>query len=311
MNRVERMTGILLLLREGGRGRKRTSEEIATRFEVSKRTILRDIQALCEMGVPITAYEGAGGGYELPPDYALTPLPLSTNEALLMTLALSGLEKMGDVPFAPELASLRAKLRTLLSAGQRDQVEERLRAVALDVPERRFETPFVEALIEAAQEGRWVRAGYRSMEQESEKALLPLRVAAQGGFWYCRAYALEHGDERTYRVDRFLSVEPMPAPADAPLVPPAVPYADPSHPEVCIQLTDAGAAIAEREPHLGDSVMRTPEGAMWRFRCPPSEYEWLARYLLGMGANARVLAPPALRDRLRDAARAILALHDD
>ena len=74
MNKVERLTATLLLLQ----ARPHTSVEIAGRFEVSKRTVLRDVQALCEMGVPVVAREGAGGGYSLPEDYGLAPLPLST-----------------------------------------------------------------------------------------------------------------------------------------------------------------------------------------------------------------------------------------
>ena len=57
MNRIDRLTAILLLLQGG----KRTAGEIAQRFEVSRRTILRDIDALCEMGIPIAADLGAPG----------------------------------------------------------------------------------------------------------------------------------------------------------------------------------------------------------------------------------------------------------
>ena len=62
MNRTERLTAIILLLQE----RPRTAEQIARAFEVSRRTILRDMQALSEIGVPLIAREGAGGGYALP-----------------------------------------------------------------------------------------------------------------------------------------------------------------------------------------------------------------------------------------------------
>jgi predicted DNA-binding transcriptional regulator YafY len=58
MNRTDRLTAILLLLQE----RSRTAGEIARHFEVSRRTVLRDVQALCEIGVPIVAREGVGGG---------------------------------------------------------------------------------------------------------------------------------------------------------------------------------------------------------------------------------------------------------
>ncbi|MBC8074651.1 MAG: HTH domain-containing protein, partial [Chloroflexales bacterium] len=54
MNRVERLTGIVLLLQE----RPRTAEQIAAHFAVSRRTVLRDVQALCEIGVPLIAREG-------------------------------------------------------------------------------------------------------------------------------------------------------------------------------------------------------------------------------------------------------------
>jgi predicted DNA-binding transcriptional regulator YafY len=57
MNRIDRLTAILLLLQGG----KRTAGEIAHRFEVSRRTILRDIDTLCEMGIPIAADLGASG----------------------------------------------------------------------------------------------------------------------------------------------------------------------------------------------------------------------------------------------------------
>ncbi len=104
MNRTERLTAILLLLQEKGRQRRHTAEEIAARFEVSRRTILRDIQALCEMGVPVLAQEGVGGGYALPPEFTLPPLPLKLREAVLMLLSLNTLASLADTPFAPERA---------------------------------------------------------------------------------------------------------------------------------------------------------------------------------------------------------------
>ena len=69
MNRIDRLTGILLLLQR----RPRTAEEIARRFEVSKRTVVRDMWALRDIGVPIFAQDGAKGGYSLPRDIASRP----------------------------------------------------------------------------------------------------------------------------------------------------------------------------------------------------------------------------------------------
>ncbi len=90
MNRMDRLTAILLLLQGG----KRTAGEIAQRFEVSKRTIQRDIQALGEIGIPIIAELGVSGGYTLPSDYSLPPLALTLHEALLLLLSRSALQPL-------------------------------------------------------------------------------------------------------------------------------------------------------------------------------------------------------------------------
>ncbi len=97
MNRIDRLTAIILLLQRG----RRTASEIAHRFEVSKRTAFRDIQALCEMGVPIVTEAGAHGGYTLMPDYSLAPLQLTLREALLLRLAL------GSVSYRSERGASR------------------------------------------------------------------------------------------------------------------------------------------------------------------------------------------------------------
>ena len=196
-NRIERLTAILLLLQD----QPRTSDEIARQFEVSRRTVLRDVQALCEMGVPIVAREGVGGGYSLLPDYRIAPPPLTTHEAFLLLLALSAITGLSDAPFAQERASLLAKLRALLP-GQLPDVEPLLATVGMEVPERLERAPFLEPLLQAAQQGRWVEIVYQSAERRSTQHILPRQITAHNGYWYCRAYAHEHEEERTYRVDR-------------------------------------------------------------------------------------------------------------
>src|SRR5262245_44871535 len=150
MNRIERLTAILLLLQE----RPRTSEEIARRFEVSKRTVLRDVQALCEMGVPVIAQPGVGGGYSLDGESLPAPLPLTAPEIFLLLLALGHLTRLSDVPFAPQRASLLAKLHALLPEPHLSAGERMLATVEVGVPQRPPRAPFLEPLITAAEQGR-------------------------------------------------------------------------------------------------------------------------------------------------------------
>lgn len=298
MNRIERLAAILLLLQE----KPRTSGQIAAHFEISRRTVLRDIQALSEMGVPVIAQEGPGGGYSLPGDYRSEPLPLTGNEAFLLLLALSGIERLPDLPFRQERVSLLAKLRALLPQSRLSSAQALLSSVAVDAPAQGKKAPFLEALLSAAQEERWVRVIYQSSERTSTQHLLPRQIYTQNGFWYCLAYAEEHQAERSYRADRIQSLEAPEAGFTPGPIRETLPYGHESHPRVVAHLTPRGAARVESDPNLGSQICRLADGqAELAFHCPPGELEYYARYFAGLGPEVDVLAPEDLR-------RMILAL---
>jgi predicted DNA-binding transcriptional regulator YafY len=94
MNRIDRLTAIILLL-QGGR---RTASEIARRFEVSRRTVFRDIEALGEIGVPIVTEAGAHGGYTLMPDQHH-----QDTDQLLQTIQLDIPARTYATPFIEQL----------------------------------------------------------------------------------------------------------------------------------------------------------------------------------------------------------------
>ncbi len=182
-----------------------------------------------------------------------------------------------------------------------------MQTLAIEVPQRQYTLPFVETLVESARQARWVCVTYRSTGGVSTQRLLPKRLTSQGGYWYCRAYSLEHQEERTYRADRFLSVEPIEAPAEPIPRTVVLPYGHPSHPEVIVRLSPFGVLQAERDPNLGHALRLEADGSgVWQFRCPPSEFDWLARFLLSLGTHAEVMAPPELQARVRETARTVL-----
>lgn len=299
MNRIDRLTGILLLLQH----HPRTADEIARRFEVSKRTVVRDMWALREIGVPIFAQEGAKGGYSLPADYRLAPLPLTPREMFLLLLALDAIDSHADMPFAQERTTLRGKLHALLPDEELAQVERWLRTTSIAVPRRQQHAPFLDALIEATgQTGpqRWLRITYQSARRRSFCTIYPHAVFAQQGFWYCNAYVYETGTERMYRIDRIVALEPT---ADERLPenpPPAPPYDDDAHPLIVATLTASGAARLESEPHVGQVLVRQADGsATLSFRCPPGELDFYARLFAMLGCEAEVLEPTELREQLR------------
>ena len=305
MNRIDRLTGILLLLQR----RPRTADEIARRFEVSRRTVVRDMWALREIGVPIFAQDGARGGYSLPGDYRLAPLPLTPREMFLLLLALDAVESHTDAPFAQERATLRGKLHALLPADELATVERWLRSASIAIPRRAQRAPLLETLIEAAgREGRarWLRMTYQSARRRTFATIYPRVVYAQEGFWYCGAHVYETAAERTYRVDRFVALEPADGDALPERPPPAPPYGDASHPFVAVTLTPTGADRIESEPHLGQILLRQDDGGgLLAFRCPPAELDYYARLFAMLGRDALVHEPAELRQRLYELGRQI------
>src|SRR5262245_3820230 len=118
MNRLDRALGILLVLRGG---KSLSAAELSRRFEVSPRTIYRDIEALCAIGVPIYAEMGRNGGFRLVEGYFLPPVMFSVGEAISLLLGLTLLRGLRAQPFAADIDSSEQKL---LAA-----VPEHLRAV--------------------------------------------------------------------------------------------------------------------------------------------------------------------------------------
>lgn len=302
MNRIDRLTAILLLLQ----GKKRTAGEIAQHFEVSRRTVLRDIEALCEMGIPITSEPGAAGGYTLPPDYSLPPLALTLHEALLLRLALSSLSQLGATPFKQARESLLAKVQTLLPRHEHENLEQFTQTLSLAIPSRAYPTPFLDHLLEHARARRWIVAAYRSEQGVSRQTLLPMHLRSEAGLWYCEAYSYERQATRVYRVDRFLDMQTA---LDPPrMQPPAVPvhHVHPSFPEIRIHLTARGVLRLEREPYLIAHIQRTEaEEGLLCLHLQPEEYDWLIRLLLSLGTDAKVLAPDTLCALLQQKARDI------
>jgi predicted DNA-binding transcriptional regulator YafY len=299
MNRIDRLTGILLLLQR----RPRTADEIARRFEVSKRTVVRDMWALREIGVPIFAQDGAKGGYSLPGDYRLAPLPLTPREMFLLLLALDAIDSHADVPFAQERTTLRGKLHTLLPEEELERVESWLSATSIAVPKRRQRAPLLEALIEATRQmgpQHWLHITYQSARRRSVCIIYPHEVFAQEGYWYCRAFTYNTGEERLYRVDRILALAPADDASLPDTPPPTPPYGDDAHPLIVATLTATGAARIESEPHLGQILIGHADGSgSLSFRCPPAELEYYARLFAALGLEAEVQEPPELRERIR------------
>jgi predicted DNA-binding transcriptional regulator YafY len=118
MNRIDRLTAILIQLQTK---RVVKAEEISDRFEISLRTVYRDVRALMEAGVPIGSE--AGKGYFIVDGYHLPPVMLTQEEASSMLTAGKLVEKMTDDSIRKAYESALLKIKSVLNDSEKDHLE--------------------------------------------------------------------------------------------------------------------------------------------------------------------------------------------
>lgn len=176
------------------------SEELG----VDARTVRRDVDRLRELGYPVEASSGVGGGYALGRGADLPPLVLDDEEAVALAIALRA---AGAIVGGIEATSLRllGKLDQLMPTRLRRRATA-LHAVTLSL--RGGIPPLVDAgllseLATACRDARVLRFGYRSHAGDpSQRHVQPLRLANYGRRWYLIAWDIDRGDWRSFRVDR-------------------------------------------------------------------------------------------------------------
>src|SRR5262249_51196281 len=129
MNRTDRLLAIVLELQRKG---QRRAEDLAATFETSKRTIYRDIQALCESGVPVVAQ--AGVGYSLVEGYFLPPVSFSAEEATMLLLGGDFVAQNFDAQYNEAAKSASGKIEAVLSEKLRSEVEGLRKNIAFVAP---------------------------------------------------------------------------------------------------------------------------------------------------------------------------------
>ena len=120
MNRTERLYAIVHELRLAG-PRGRTAGWLAERFEVSERTIKRDMRALHDAEVGLRADEGRGGGYRLARDHVLPPMAFTAAEATAVALAIGAAD---DLPFRAEALAALTKILDAMGRESRARAED-------------------------------------------------------------------------------------------------------------------------------------------------------------------------------------------
>ena len=309
MNRIDRLLGYLLILQ--GRNLVR-AQDLARRFEISERTVYRDMEALSEVGVPIVGLPGEG--YQLLPGYYLPPIMFGEGEARALFLAVSmltGFTKSGATNQAAQ--SALEKIRAVLPKATLAQVEA-LGAVlgfyTIRQPPLNLDDPQFLRLQQAIQQQRVVHLHYHALHdnQVTERDVEPLHLAYLDQAWVLTAYCRLRQDQRNFRLDRIDRLVVTPE-TFAPRA-----LARQGRPTAGIAVTvrfDADVVRWVREAQHFTFSHAEPStadgGTVMHYQV--NTFDQIRGWLLSWGEQVEVVAPPELRKALLQTALQIAERH--
>ncbi len=312
MNRTDRLLAIMLELQNK---KWQRAEDLAETFEVTKRTIYRDMLALMESGVPVVS--SPGQGYSLVEGYFLPPLSFTTDEAIILLLGSDYMVQNFDAQYQMAATSAGKKIRAVLSEKLRDEVDDlevSMRFIALNPVNEDAKPEVLFQLRRAIIQRRTVRINYQARYSEEKEQTIrevdPYALVHLDRGWYLTGYCHLRRDRRYFRLDRIDRLQFTGAV-----------FERPEDFRIALTRTDEDRALVVRvmfDPSIARWVQEDrsfyvvqmdehPDGLLATFQVRKEDE--LIQWLLGWGAKARVLEPESLKQRLVEEAQALLRLY--
>ena len=293
MNRTDRLLAIVLELQVKGNVR---AEDLAHTFEVSKRTIYRDITALSEAKVPIVASPGTG--YRLMEGYFLPPLSFTPDEAAMLVAGVQAVRFTVDDSLRDAAKAALRKLDAVLTPASRGRVQELTASMRIfgggaapAVAEK------LSALRDAILDRRVVDMRYHSprYSEPESRSVEPYNLAFYRGVWHLSGYCRLRHDVREFRLDRIDELHV----SDETFTREARDTSSPQHRRrgsltVRVRFDPAILRWVQEERHWSQVAEETEGVLVFALDRAEDLIPWLLRW----GARARVLEPPSMRAAL-------------
>lgn len=317
MNRTDRLLAIVLELQ--GRRQVR-AQDLAAHFETSMRTIYRDIEALCEAGVPVVATPGRG--YTLMEGYFLPPLTFTADEATTLLLGEAFVAGQFDAHYREVAATAGRKIEAVLPERRRAELQELRAALHIFTPPYAADTAVPQllgTLREAILARRVVRFRYYARHTgharhtgmvACERYADPYSLTHVGGVWYLLAHCHERSALRKFRLERIeelqVTAENFTRPTE--FRPTETTPEDDRRVIVrALFAAEAARLVEESRYYYIATQETTADGLLVTLRVRREED--VVAWLLGWGRHVRVLEPYSLRQRLANECAAMLAAY--
>lgn len=295
---IHRLFEIVYLLIER---KTMTARQLADHFEVSVRTILRDIDVLSGAGIPLYTSRGKGGGIALMDGYVLNKALFSADE---QTGILAALQQLSAAQY-PQTQSVLNKLKGVFIQPPADWLEVDFTNWSSGAKDKKK----LETIQSALLHKQALRITYSNARGETtERVVYPLKLHFKSMAWYVSAFCTQKEDYRVFKLNRLKNPEPLDLFfGNLNLVPPPLHINESTQPPMPMLLLFHPKQAHRVYDEFDDKqTTRRADGYILVHANLPDE-PWLYHYLLTFGDDLEVLEPPAIRRQLACLAQAVAA----
>ncbi len=303
MNKFDRVFSTLILLQSK---KVVKASAIAERFEISLRTVYRDISTLKNAGIPIIGDPGIG--YSIMEGYRLPPIMFNQGEATALLTAEKFIGKLTDKQTQSYYSSAMEKVKSILRAPEKETVEILDNTIAIAHAKKSVENPFLASIFESLATKNCLEIKYMSAGGElSARRIEPLGCYHSITDWYLVAYCQLKSDYRTFKLDRIKKLIAL----DKPITRNHIniqTYIDKqdqawrdAHQLQTIKISFKKSLVryAERRKHFFGFVEQQEFDDSIEMTFLNANIEFVARWLIQFGDQASVIIPAELNDRMK------------
>lgn len=203
--KVDRLVSIIMLLLDKERI---GAQELADKFEVSPRTIYRDIDAINMAGIPVHSMSGVGGGFEIMQKYKIDKNVFSSDDLSAILIGLSSISNMIN---GTEQVNALSKIKSFIPTDCAKDIELKTNQIFIDLSPwmgNRNIQPYLETIKTALQEHKIISFDYADRYgNKTKRTAEPYQLVLKSSHWYCQCYCQIRKDFRLFKLSRISNLQ--------------------------------------------------------------------------------------------------------
>ena len=304
--RIDRMLSIVVMLLNRNRI---SARELSEKFEVSIRTIYRDIDAINLAGIPIISYSGNNGGFGIIENYKIDHQLLTFNDMCAILSALKGINTTFE---DKELDSAIEKIKSLVPKDKADSLDLYLQQVVIDILPWGYtkkQKERIKTIQNSIINNNILEFNYKNTKgEETKRKVEPITLVFKGYAWYLFGYCLLKNDYRVFRLSRMKKVLILKEIFDRKNISyqDFMKYDTAETKIVSLVLKFSPEVRVRVEDFFGEEQIEYQENGDMIVKISFPEDQWVYSFILGFGEYIEVLEPEHIRKIIQEKAKKII-----